>query len=312
MSDATETAGEPGTATGVLLPEFLPSVLTYLLALVAIALGVLLGPEFAGTALQMENPGSATSLVPIVVGLTLGTLAILIVVRLGMGETLLRVGFVGVFAYLPAIAVATVVGTTAALAVGAAVFLALWFHPEWYVLNVAGLAYTGVANAVLGVSLVPGLIVVTLVGMALYDAYSVYVSEHMQSLVEGASVMDLPMAFVVPRRLGFSLRAQESIMDLEEDVSLLGFGDAFFPGILAVSAGHFVAAPTLVEGVALLNAPAVGTLVGAVAGMVGIHVLSRLYPRGHPALIVLNPAVTLGFLAGVLVAGVPVGAALGL
>ncbi|MFB6111388.1 MAG: presenilin family intramembrane aspartyl protease PSH [Halobacteriaceae archaeon] len=311
MSETVDEGVGASSAEGPLLPDIVPPATTYLLALVAIAIGVLFGPEVAGTPLQMENPGSPASLIPIVIGLTVGTVAVLLVVRYGAGELLLRLGFVGLFAYLPALAVATVIGVLPAIALGLALFGTLWVHPEWYVVNVTGVAYVGVANAILGVSLEPWLIVATLGGMAIYDAYSVYVSEHMQSLVEGASIMDLPMAFVVPRRLGFSLRDGQSLLDIDEDVSVLGFGDAFFPGILAVSAGHFVAAPTVVSWIPLANLPALGTLVGAVIGMVGIHVLGRLVPRSHPALIVLNPAVILGFLGGAMAAGVPLASALG-
>lgn len=310
MSESGETTSV--RPTGLHLPEILPSILTYVLALLAICIGVLFGPEAAGTPLQMENPASATSLIPIVIGVTIGTLAILLVVRLDAGAVLLRVGFVGIFAYLPALAISIVAGPLAALVSGVLLFVLLWIHPEWYIVNVAGVAYVGVANGILGVSLVPGLIVAALLAMAAYDAYSVYVSEHMQSLVEGASVMDLPMAFIVPRRLEFSLRETDSLLDVDEDISVLGFGDAFFPGILAVSAGHFLDAPTLLSGVSLLNAPAIGALLGAVIGMVGIHVLQRLVPRSHPALIVLNPAVILGFLLGAAWVGIWPIAALGL
>lgn len=313
MSDAaSRREGKSAPDRGHTLPGAVPGILTYVFALLAIGIGVLVGPEMAGTSLQMENPDRATSLLPILIGVTIGTLAILLVVRLHAGEVLLRVLFVGIFAYLPAIAVSTVIDQSMGIVVGVGTFVILWIHPEWYVLNLAGMAYVGVANAILGVSLVPGLIIAMLVGMALYDAYSVYISEHMQSLVEGASVMDIPMAFVVPRRLSFSLQDSDSLLDIEEDVSLLGYGDAFFPGILAVSAGHFVDAPSLVSGVSLLNAPAIGTLLGAIGGMVGIHILQHFLPRSHPALIVLNPAVVLGFIGGVLVAGVPIISALGL
>lgn len=310
MNETSETEAAP--QSGSLLPEILPSVLTYVFALLAIGIGVLVGPEVAGTPLQMENPDSATSLLPIVIGVTLGTLAILLVVRLDAGALLLRIGFVGIFAYLPALAISIVAGPLVATVAGVLLFVLLWVHPEWYVVNIAGVAYVGVANGILGVSLVPGLIVAALLAMAAYDAYSVYVSEHMQSLVEGASVMDLPMAFIVPRRLGFSLRETDSLLEVEEQISVLGFGDAFFPGILAVSAGHFLDAPTLIADISLLNGPAIGALLGAVLGMAGIHALQRLVPRSHPALIVLNPAVILGFLIGAAWAGIGPIAALGL
>jgi presenilin-like A22 family membrane protease len=306
------------------LPASAPMLGTYVMALLAMAVGVLAAPALAGEGLHaFENPSSGANLLEFAFGIGLGTGSILAVQRLGYGQVVVRVLFLGIFAYDAALlSTALVAGQAVPVVVGVAVFALLWLHPEWYVLDVVGFAFCAALVGLLGISLVPGLVVALLAAAALYDAYSVYVSEHMQSLVDGGLDMDIPMAFVVPRDLGFSMDDVDdlsALADGDADVALLGYGDALFPGLVAVSAGHFlgpgtetVLAPTLVAGVPYLNAPALGALAGGVVGMVGLKVLMSRVERAHPALVVLNPGVVGGYLLGAVAAGVPLTAALGL
>jgi len=95
----------------------------------------------------------------------------------------------------------------------------------------------------------------------------------------------------------------------EQGVALLGLGDTFFPGVLAVSAATFLDAPAVVAG---LNFPGLGALVGGLVGMVGLLVLVHRIERAHAGLPPLNAGVLLGYLAGAMLAGVPVVDALGI
>jgi presenilin-like A22 family membrane protease len=323
VSSADATTG-PLARLDVDLPDVVPVVTTYLLAVVAMALGVLAAPSLSAAGISMNHdPSSAHTLLPMAVGAAFGTLTILAVQKLGYGKLAVRVLFVGVFGYEAAyLSRAFAPGLALPVALAVAVVVALWVHPEWYVVDVVGVLFCAGVVAYVGISVVPGLVIAALAAMALYDAYSVYVSEHMQALAGGGLDMDIPMAFVVPHDLGFSLRDLGSLEDLtegEHDAALLGFGDALFPGMLAVSAGHFlgagtdtVLAPTLVAGVPYLNAPALGALAGGVVGMVGLHALMKYGDGGQPALVVLNPAVVVGYLVGAVAVGVPLTAALGL
>jgi presenilin-like A22 family membrane protease len=102
----------------------------------------------------------------------------------------------------------------------------------------------------------------------------------------------------------------------EETPIILGLGDAIVPGLLAVSGGQFLAPPNasaepLIAGT-ILNAPALGALVGSVVGLGGLLVLLYAIERAHAGLPVLNACVILGYLGGALAAGVPIATALGL
>lgn len=325
MSEATEeptdpaetTEGDPDVADG-LLWTVVPEYGTYGLAVLSMVLGLLAAPELAAEGLQAyEDPESSVNVLYFGGAIAAGTVGILLVQRLGYGKTVFRLLFLGIFGYEAAIIALVFLpgGTPVAVAVGAALFLALWFYPEWYVVNVAGVMLCAAIVAIIGISLVPGLVLAVLVGMAVYDAYSVYVSGHMQSLVDGSLDLAIPMAFVLPRSPSFSLTAVGGIGELTDEeggASLLGYGDAVIPGMMAVSAGQFLDAPTLLSGAPFLNAPALGALVGGIVGTAALHVLLSKLEGAQPALIVLNPAVIGGYLLGALAAGVPFVTALGL
>ena len=328
MSEATEGAEESGdAATGEgsepaessLLWSVVPEYGTYALAVLSMLLGLLAAPELASQGLQAyEDPESGVNVLYFGGAVAAGTIGILLVQRLGYGKTLFRLLFLGIFGYEAAILAFVFLpgGGLVAGAVGLGLFLALWFYPEWYVVDAAGVMLCAAIVAIIGISLVPGLVLAILIGMAVYDAYSVYVSGHMQSLVDGSLDLAIPMAFVLPRSPAFSLLSVGSIGDLTEEeggASLLGYVDAVIPGMMAVSAGQFLdGAPTLLAAAPYLNAPALGALLGGIVGTAGLHVLLSKLEGAQPALIVLNPAVVGGYLIGALAAGVPLATALGL
>jgi presenilin-like A22 family membrane protease len=318
----TETGPLAGLDLDV--PPAVPGVATYLLALTAMVLGVLAAPSLSAAGVSLEHdPASGHTLLPIIVGAAAGTLTVLLVQRLGYGTVAVRALMIASWGLAAALfSRAFAPGFVVPAVLGVAVFAVMWLHPEWYVVDVAGVPFCAGVAAFFGISVVPGLLVGLLVVAAVYDAYSVYVSEHMQSLVDGSFDMNLPPGFVVPRSLDFSLRDLDDLEELsdgDESAALLGFGDALYPGMLAVSAGHFLGpgagetlAPTLVAGLPYLNAPALGALAGGVVGMVGLHALAKYGEGTQPALVVLNPGIVGGYLLGGVAAGVPLTTALGL
>ncbi|MFB6194975.1 MAG: presenilin family intramembrane aspartyl protease PSH, partial [Haloplanus sp.] len=72
-----------------------------------------------------------------------------------------------------------------ALALSAGVAVALVVHPEWYVIDAAGVVMGIGAGALFGISfgLLPAIVLLSV--LAVYDAISVYGTEHMLSLAEG-------------------------------------------------------------------------------------------------------------------------------
>ncbi|WP_455448275.1 presenilin family intramembrane aspartyl protease PSH [Natrinema thermotolerans] len=103
----------------------------------------------------------------------------------------------------------------ASLAVGAAL---LWY-PEWYVIDGAGIVMGAGAAALFGISfgLLPALLLLSV--LAVYDAISVYGTEHMLDLAEGVMDLKIPVVLVVPTTLSYSYLAAGSAEDALEDES---------------------------------------------------------------------------------------------
>jgi presenilin-like A22 family membrane protease len=122
-----------------------------------------------------------------------------------------------------------------ALAGAAAVVVGLFVHPEWYIIDVAGIVMGAGAAGIFGISfgILPAIILLTV--LAVYDAVSVYGTEHMIDLAEGVMDLNVPIMFVVPTTLPYSfLAAQEAAADGAGDEELVDDSDA------AASAGDGV------------------------------------------------------------------------
>ncbi|MFB6091330.1 MAG: presenilin family intramembrane aspartyl protease PSH [Halobellus sp.] len=93
-----------------------------------------------------------------------------------------------------------------ALAASAAIAVLLVAHPEWYVIDAAGVLMGAGAAGLFGISfgLLPAIVLLTV--LAVYDAISVYGTEHMLDLASGVMDLNLPVVLVVPTTLSYSLR----------------------------------------------------------------------------------------------------------
>jgi presenilin-like A22 family membrane protease len=274
--------------------------------------GVLLARPYARAGLAaFPDASSPVNALVIAVEILIATAVFLLIQRYGVGQQALRVLLLGVFGFLVHYVVAVAVPVPYPMAVGAGLltWVVLYVYPEWWVMNVAAVVGGAGMTAQFGISLTPFPIVLLLVGMAVYDAYSVYVSEHMIDLVQGLDRMKVPMVFIAPPSLDYSVRESGLTGGEGASPAVLGLGDAFFPGLLAVSAMVYVDAPSL--GVLGLNAPALGALVGGFLGMTALHVLLARVQRVHAGLPLLNGGVLTGYAAGALWAGVPLAVAFG-
>jgi presenilin-like A22 family membrane protease len=102
--------------------------------------------------------------------------------------------------------VVTVAGVNVApLALAAAVVVALLVHPEWYVIDAAGVVMGAGGAGLFGISFGPLPALVLLVALAVYDAVSVYGTEHMLSLASGVLDLRVPVVLVIPLTLSYSL-----------------------------------------------------------------------------------------------------------
>jgi presenilin-like A22 family membrane protease len=91
------------------------------------------------------------------------------------------------------------------IALAGTVALALLVYPEWYVIDVAGVLMGAGGAGLFGISfgLVPA--VVLLVALAVYDAISVYGTEHMLTLASGVLDLKVPVVLVIPLTASYSL-----------------------------------------------------------------------------------------------------------
>ena len=307
----------------------------------------------------VENPSDPTNSIVYVALILVATAGMLAVFRYG-GQNVVRLtliavaGFISWYVFVVFLPTEPSAFGAALLPLAAAllVVVALYVHPEWYVIDGAGVIMGAGAAGLFGIGFGPLPALILLSVLAVYDAISVYGTEHMLTLAEGVMEMKVPVLLVIPTTLSFSFRdlaAEESSDDeaanpesvdesanaddsdpdestdadasegdapgaesgpLERDALFIGLGDAVIPTVLVASAGAFLDAPPLVEGIAL-NAPALGGMVGT---MVGLAVLLRLVfaGRAHAGLPLLNTGAIVGYLVAVLATDVSLAAALGL
>jgi len=100
---------------------------------------------------------------------------------------------------------------------GLLIGVALWVHPEWYVIDAAGIVMGAGAAALFGISfgVLPALILLTV--LAVYDAISVYGTEHMLTLASGVMELKVPIVLVVPLSLSYSYLDAGTPAAVEDD-----------------------------------------------------------------------------------------------
>ncbi|PSP68454.1 hypothetical protein BRC70_07635, partial [Halobacteriales archaeon QH_6_68_27] len=178
--------------------------------------------------------------------------------------------------------------------------------------------------------LLPALVL--LVVLAVYDAISVYGTEHMLTLASGVMDLKVPIVLVVPLSLSYSYLDAEMPDPVGEEAAdaraegetaetdpfdrnalFIGLGDAVIPTVLVASAAFF--APRSMPAVDLLGfpvaLPAVTAMVGTHLGLV-VLLWMVLKGRAHAGLPLLNGGTIAGYLVGALAGGVSLVQALGL
>ena len=175
-------------------------------------------PEFAASGYQaVENPDNPANSVLYVVAIVAMTGLMLAAFRYDF-DGALRLLIVGVSAWLSWYVFPAVVPPLAAAVPAVAVAVGLLVHPEWYVIDTAGVLMGAGAAGLFGISfgLLPALILLAV--LAVYDAVSVYGTEHMLSLAEGVMDLNIPVVLVIPLSLSYSLLDGESASDEAADV----------------------------------------------------------------------------------------------
>ncbi|WP_435349372.1 presenilin family intramembrane aspartyl protease PSH [Haloarchaeobius sp. HRN-SO-5] len=296
----------------------------------------------------VENPQDPTNSLVYVAAILVATGLMLLAFRYDL-QWIIRGFIVLTSGMLSWYVFASFLSPLVALLPAALIAVGLLVYPEWYVIDAAGVVMGAAAAGLFGISfgLFPAILLLTV--LAVYDAISVYGTEHMLTLAEGVMDMKVPVVLVVPTTLSFSFLDmgeetagdggavpeeaaddeddgtgptddERSVTDsgpLERDAFFIGLGDAVMPTIIVASAAHFHTAvpggtvPPIVRDPFLLNLPALTAMVGTIAGLL-VLMWMVLKGRAHAGLPLLNGGAILGYLVGALASGVPLVAALGL
>jgi presenilin-like A22 family membrane protease len=175
----------------------------------------------------VEDTGDPTISIVYLVAIIVVTGLMLLAMKYG-GDSLLRLviifagAYIGLYVFqvlVPSTISVTVDGESinvlawaGALALG----VALYAYPEWYVIDSAGIIMGIGAAGLFGVNfgILPALVLLAI--LAVYDAISVYGTEHMLTLASGAMDMRVPVVFVIPLSLSYSFLEQGGPDHIEE------------------------------------------------------------------------------------------------
>jgi presenilin-like A22 family membrane protease len=258
--------------------EFLPIFFMGCLFVIINGLALLLSHIFIGAGMevfeQADNPMNLVWVFITVLGMTI---IILLIAkfwkkRLIQLIILFAVGYTSFYIFLPLF---SLVISNWMLTVFLSIILAICLivvlvkYPEWYIIDLCGIIIGAGAVALFGISLSILLVVILLIGLAIYDAISVYQTKHMIDLADTVMDLKLPVLLVVPKIRHYSLlketkRLKEKLKDGEErEAFFMGLGDVVMPGILVAACYT-----TIPDGLPVALSVLMGTLVGFAALMV--------------------------------------------
>lgn len=299
----------------------------------------------------VEDPENPTNPFLYVGAVLVATVLMLGAFRYGL-DILIRGGIIIASAMLAWFALDVVIPPVVVLAdvnlfaaTGAALIgVGLYVHPEWYVIDAAGVLIGATAAGLFGITfgILPALLL--LITLAVYDAISVYGTKHMLSLADGVMDVKVPVLLIVPLSLSYSFlsnsgpesqsipagaddegegtveTAEETGSEgdgsfihaspLDRDALFIGLGDAVIPAILVASAAFYVPSPVVPLLGISLTIPALAAMVGTVLGLL---VLLRMVLAGRPhaGLPLLCGGAIAGYLLGALAVGIPLTEAIG-
>ena len=305
----------------------------------------------------VEDPQNPTNAVVYVAAILVATGVMLLAIKLAQDLAIrLLLIFTGVYLswFVLQVVVPAVVTWQGFNLLAAGIALALggllYFYPEWYVIDITGIIMGAGGAGLFGISfgLLPAILLLSI--LAIYDAISVYGTEHMLTLASGMMDLKVPIVFVIPLTLSYSYldaempdptgevdegaetaaanggtdtedppegteaESDESDggMNLDRDALFIGLGDAVIPTVLVASAAFFApqGIPTVSVPGITLPLPALTAMIGTI---VGLLILMRMVLKGqaHAGLPLLNGGTIAGYLIGALAAGIPLLQALG-
>jgi presenilin-like A22 family membrane protease len=259
------------------------------------------GPFEAAGEVAFVDPSDPFNVVFFFVVLIVFTAIILLISKLKKTRIIQAIflgstGMLGIYVFYPLLGFLPISWELAlglSVAIMAIVVAFLVKYPEWYIVDLSGIIIAVGAIAMLGISLTISMVLILLIGMAVYDAISVYKTKHMIDLAGTVVDLKLPILFVIPKTRGYSLVKETKGLkekieeDEKRDAFFMGVGDVVKPGILAVAAFYNLAETGLFVGLSVVA----GTLIGFV-------LLMTFVVKGKPqaGLPFLCPGAIIGYL----------------
>ena len=187
---------------------------------------------------------------------------------------------------------------------GIGVIVLLWIHPEWYIIDIAGVIISAGCAAIFGVSLSIFPVLILLVLLMVYDFVAVKRSKHMLTLADGVLRQKMPIMFLIPKTKSYSYRKNGfNMLNTTSDrgAYMIGMGDMIMPAILVVSAQVYAGGAGVLS-ILGLSLPALGTIIG---GIIGLMLLMIPVNTGkpQPGLPLINGCAIIGFFLCCLIAG---------
>ena len=254
-----------------------PMVLMGGLFVIIHLLSLLIAQPFEDVGLgAFENPNAPENLIIFFVIMLAVTGTILLIAKFWKKQfiqviILGSIAYTSLFVFYPLMSsvVPYPISLLLSMAASGILVVALIKYPEWYVINLCGIVVGVGAIGILGISLGVFLVVVMLIGLAVYDAISVYKTKHMIDLADAVMDLKLPVMLVVPKTRTYSMikdtkGLKEKLEEKEErEAFFMGLGDIVMPGILVVSSFYNIPDNGLLIALSVM----IGTLVGFAALM---------------------------------------------
>jgi presenilin-like A22 family membrane protease len=177
--------------------------------------------------------------------------------------------------------------------------------PTWVIFNAFSFYTIVYAAYSFGTTFQVELLILFLLGMIIYDTVGVK-SGQMQSMAGKMIQYGVPLFILVPHTRSFSFDSfreivandgLEGLHESDHGISMLGVGDGFLPGALAVAVGTI--GTTISVGPIVLTIPQLTTILGGILSL-ALLMWAEL-PRAIAALIVSVPGALLGLSIGLLI-----------
>lgn len=285
---------------------------------------VLVKPFRAAEYQVVGTPGDPTTVLFYLGGIAVATGVMLAAFRFG-ADRLVRFLIIGSSLFLSLYVFSVFLALLPATGLAILFAFALVVYPEWYVIDTVGIVIGMGAAGLFAVSLglLPALLL--LVILAVYDAISVYETEHMLRLASGVMDLKIPVVLVIPLTLSYSYLEEsppslsndeeenahnDDDRDADRDAFFIGLGDVVMPSVLVASSVMYLPVGSLSTTVPI-TVPALTAMLGTLVGL-GVLLRMVMSGRAHAGLPLLNGGAIVGYLIGALMSGVSIIRALGL